>query len=199
MPRSRKDSKPAFQQIGKLDMQTEIYGICILALKNNCPKYAKRVIHFIYTRVLTPEAILEGIQHTYNMDTHKVVANDTEIQLVAINDGLNRLYDAKDHQVNNFLENERTAYGKELSEVGSYALCQACERARKLASALKTFTQKPKKDNETRSVATEVTKNKNSCQIGSHHDVQRDKRKSKNGDGLSDKIQVLCKQCHVKC
>eukprot|EP00957_Ditylum_brightwellii_P005049 383965-Ditylum_brightwellii.AAC.1 len=100
MPRSSKDGKPAFHQLGKVEKQSEIYGICIPALRDSAPKYAKRVIHYIYAwlvvmdaeyyadRVLSPEAILDAYQYTYDMDTHKVVAKDIEVQMVAIQDGL---------------------------------------------------------------------------------------------------------------
>eukprot|EP00957_Ditylum_brightwellii_P039252 2969480-Ditylum_brightwellii.AAC.1 len=86
MPRSSKDGKPAFHQLGKVEKQSVIHGICIPALRDNAPKYTKRVIHYVYARlvvmgtesyadrVLSPEAILEAYQYTYNMDTHKVVA-----------------------------------------------------------------------------------------------------------------------------
>eukprot|EP00957_Ditylum_brightwellii_P157401 11979962-Ditylum_brightwellii.AAC.1 len=42
MPRSSKYGKPAFHQLGKVEKQSEIYGICIQALRDNAPKYAKR-------------------------------------------------------------------------------------------------------------------------------------------------------------
>eukprot|EP00957_Ditylum_brightwellii_P132343 10091908-Ditylum_brightwellii.AAC.1 len=52
MPRSNKDDKPAFHQLGKVEKQSEIHGICIPALRDNAPKYAKRIIHYIYARLL---------------------------------------------------------------------------------------------------------------------------------------------------
>eukprot|EP00957_Ditylum_brightwellii_P009627 725204-Ditylum_brightwellii.AAC.1 len=130
MPRSKKASKPAFHQIGKLEKQTEVHVICIPALKNECPKFAKQVIHFIYAkllkmgaepyadRVLTPEAILEVVQHTYSMETHKVVVNDTEVQMVAIQDGLDGFDDVEDPQANDFLTKDKIEDDRELSEVG---------------------------------------------------------------------------------
>eukprot|EP00957_Ditylum_brightwellii_P046920 3561125-Ditylum_brightwellii.AAC.1 len=91
-------------------------------------------------KVLTSEAILKVVQHTYNMEMHKIVTNDTEIQIVAIQDSLGRFDNVKDPQANNFLEHGNTEDDKELSEVGSYISHQACVKARKLASSLKSPT-----------------------------------------------------------
>eukprot|EP00957_Ditylum_brightwellii_P036027 2729789-Ditylum_brightwellii.AAC.1 len=108
MPRSSKDSKPAFHQLRNVKKQSEIHRFCIPALRDNAPKYAKRVIHYVYARlvamgaesyadrVLSPEVILEAYQYTYNMDTHKVAAKDIKVQMVATRDGLEGFEDVED-------------------------------------------------------------------------------------------------------
>eukprot|EP00957_Ditylum_brightwellii_P128948 9837505-Ditylum_brightwellii.AAC.1 len=57
-------------------------------------------------RVLSPEAILEAYQYTYNTDTHKVVAKDVEVQLIAIQDGLEGFEDVKDPRTKDSLNNK---------------------------------------------------------------------------------------------
>eukprot|EP00957_Ditylum_brightwellii_P090117 6863120-Ditylum_brightwellii.AAC.1 len=37
IPRSKKDALPAFHQIGRIEKQAEIHGICIPALKGKAP------------------------------------------------------------------------------------------------------------------------------------------------------------------
>eukprot|EP00957_Ditylum_brightwellii_P030294 2294371-Ditylum_brightwellii.AAC.1 len=76
---------------------------------------------FYADRVLTSEAIVEVVQHTDDMETHKAVTNDTEIQMVDFQDGLGRFNNIKDPQENVFLEEKETVDDEELSEVGSYA------------------------------------------------------------------------------
>eukprot|EP00957_Ditylum_brightwellii_P131599 10035915-Ditylum_brightwellii.AAC.1 len=172
MPRSNKDDTPAFHQLGKVEKQSEIHGICIPSLRDNVPKYAKRVIHYAYAqlvamgvesyadRVLSPEAILEAYQHMYDMATHKVVAKDIEVQMVAIQDGLEGFEDIEDPRTKDHLTNEEDEVSVEHSELGSHASRQALEKAKKLAATPRTPTKMDIDDSDTDSEATEVTKNR---------------------------------------
>eukprot|EP00957_Ditylum_brightwellii_P064543 4897860-Ditylum_brightwellii.AAC.1 len=68
-------------------------------------------------RVLTPEAILEAYQHTYVMVTHKVVAKDIKVQMVAIKDGLEGFEDVEDPRTKDHLTNEEDKVSVEHSEL----------------------------------------------------------------------------------
>eukprot|EP00957_Ditylum_brightwellii_P059970 4553091-Ditylum_brightwellii.AAC.2 len=95
------------------------------------------------------------------MEAHKVVANDTKIKMVAIQDSLDRFDNIEDPRANDFLTKDELKEDKELSELGLYASRQACEKAGRLTSTHKTPTQKSKNNDDTSSVVTKVTKNKN--------------------------------------
>eukprot|EP00957_Ditylum_brightwellii_P135431 10326181-Ditylum_brightwellii.AAC.1 len=92
-------------------------------------------------RILSPETILEVVQHAYDIKTHRVVANDTEIQMSNNHDGLEGFDDVEDPWSNDFPKNNDTDDTKELSEVGSYASRQARKKAKKIAAAPKTPTK----------------------------------------------------------
>eukprot|EP00957_Ditylum_brightwellii_P195634 14906815-Ditylum_brightwellii.AAC.1 len=109
-------------------------------------------------RILTPEAILEAVKHSYDMKTHKVVTNNTEIQMSNNHDGLKGFDDVEDHQSNDFKKNNETEETKELSEVGSYASQQAHKKARMIAAAPKMPTKNCEDDDNASLVVTEVTK-----------------------------------------
>eukprot|EP00957_Ditylum_brightwellii_P117296 8946160-Ditylum_brightwellii.AAC.1 len=57
-------------------------------------------------RVLSQEAILEAYQYTYEIDTHKVVAKDIEVQMVTIQDGLEGFEDVEDPRTKDYLNNK---------------------------------------------------------------------------------------------
>jgi hypothetical protein len=108
MPWNASDSRPAFHQLGKVEKHNEIHGLCIPALAEEVPDFAKRVIHFvnakilelgagsILDRVLTPEAALEVSHHVYNMSTHKVSPIDMDLPDFDDNNKLEGFDDVED-------------------------------------------------------------------------------------------------------
>eukprot|EP00957_Ditylum_brightwellii_P092058 7008029-Ditylum_brightwellii.AAC.1 len=53
-------------------------------------------------RILTPEAILEVVQHTYDMKTQRIVSSNTEIQMSNNHNGLEGFGDVGDPWSNDF-------------------------------------------------------------------------------------------------
>eukprot|EP00957_Ditylum_brightwellii_P102905 7843042-Ditylum_brightwellii.AAC.1 len=113
------------------------------------------------------------------MDTHKVVAKDVEVHMVAIQDGLEGFEDVEDPRTKDFLNNKEDVVSVEHLAMGSHASRQALEIAKKLASTPRTPTKRNIDDSDADSKGTEVTKNRtpSKAQPTPLHKVTKDRLK----------------------
>eukprot|EP00957_Ditylum_brightwellii_P117394 8953894-Ditylum_brightwellii.AAC.1 len=91
MPRDGNNPEPAVFQLGQIDKETEVKGLCTPALTRMASIYTKKMAHFINAklrimcadayleRILTPEAVLGVSQYEYNIKTHKITTINMEI------------------------------------------------------------------------------------------------------------------------
>eukprot|EP00957_Ditylum_brightwellii_P043246 3277402-Ditylum_brightwellii.AAC.1 len=93
MPRNKKDTKPAFFQLGRADKRTDIQGKCIFGLSKHAAVFGKIAVHYFaahlrdmhgedfLARAITEKAMLELVQYNCDIAEHKVTSKDFDMQI----------------------------------------------------------------------------------------------------------------------